>query len=201
MERERKDVLIINKYVPMSIITGFKTMEDVTDTLQVMENIGWIWHNGERPMKSYRWEEYFEEYQIKWWFYLSNKNRFSYWSVNWARRWGKQISFKTFISNNTPMKKLPREVYVSDYGVRNASASECKRILIAELPWKTNYKYVCVDGDDKERFNSWEEYSTSSWKYIAEIPEEQIVETICIGSTKYDKKEFEKAVSHLKSIY
>lgn len=184
----------------MSIITGFKTMEDVTATLQVMENIGWIWHNGERPMKSKEWKTFFEEYKKDGWLCLDDKNRFWFWSVNWAWQWKEQISFKTFISNNTPMKKLPREVYVSDYGVRNAIASKCKRMLIAELPWKANYKYVCVYEDDTKKFNSWKEYGTSSWKCIVEIPEEQIVETICIGTTKYDKKEFEEAVSHLKPI-
>ena len=183
----------------MSIITGFKTMEDVTATLQVMEDIGWIWFSMDKPTKTSGWKEYFEIYQIKWWFYLSNKNRFSFWSVNWAWKWAQQTNFKTFISNNTTMKKIPREVYVSDNGVGEAIINKLKRILIAELPWNAIYKYVCVDEDDTERFNSWKEYATS-WKYIAEIPEEQIVETICIGSTKYDKKEFEKAVSHLKPI-
>ena len=66
-----------------------------------------------------------------------------------------------------------REVYVSDVSVEFALENKEKRILVAELPWNPEYKYICV-AEEREEFKISEEYTSNNWKYIAEIPKEEL---------------------------
>lgn len=87
------------------------------------------------------------------------------------------------------VKPTYRKVYVSDISTENALEDKHDVILLTELPWNPDYKYICVDKWNEEEFLDWEEYYTNKRKIIAEIPTQK---TITIkAKVDWVEKEFE----------
>jgi hypothetical protein len=77
-----------------------------------------------------------------------------------------------------------REVYVSNESVEDALKTKHKRIFITELPLNPSYRYICVRHQYREEFEKWEKYEWDAWGYIAEIPNEELIE---IRTTSWEK--------------
>lgn len=64
------------------IITWFKTIEDVEETLQWIENnTDYVWLSWHKPTEYNWWKDDFFIKQNNWWFYLEYFNRFCNWSI------------------------------------------------------------------------------------------------------------------------
>ena len=111
---------------------------------------------------------------LEWYWILAVDNEWEYFTYRGEEEeiiseWHKEHFIEHFI---TPQY---REVYVSDDGINCALIFKEKRILITELPWELNKKYICVEKWYEEDFRNWNSYKYGAWKYIAEIPKEEPV--------------------------
>lgn len=68
-------------------------------------------------------------------------------------------------------------VYVSDISEEDALKEKEKRILLYELPWKAQHKYIVVWEYIEEQFIKWEYYETVGYKFITETPEVITIKT------------------------
>lgn len=75
-------------------ITGFKTVEDVKETLKKLEAKWFVWSGGDLPTKFNWWENDFWRFQEQWWFYLKYCNEFIYGRLCWDE---KKVNFKKIV--------------------------------------------------------------------------------------------------------
>jgi len=173
-----------------------RTQEQWDKVMEVFKKKGWIWIKWNSDNCISDKNDFYEVYREN--TYIRYNNYFTCWNIFNIDSDIQIISFEEFLKEEgeeTPPKY--RKVYVSDVSVESALNNKEERILITELPWKAYCKYICVSNWCEEKFNNWEEYYTTNWKYIAEIPKQ---ETISIWESTYDKVEFEKAVANLKPL-
>ncbi len=145
-------------------ITTFKDFQkEAKDWMEIKCEIEWT------PIE---WKITIEDWDI----YICQDEK--YWGNCKDKKWYK---YSWVIDDNYDFAELLdvelyRKVYVSDTSIEDALEKKKDRILLAELPWKADYKYIVVQYWDEEKFLKWNKYNTSKYNYIAEIPTEEIEE-------------------------
>ena len=141
------------------IITGFKTIQDVKDTLQWIEdNTDYVWADGGIPTEWYEeCEGLFEKYNSDGWFVIQYKDLFRFYSLKdflLTYEQPEQINFQDLINQNNFKEWELVEVSDMDYDYK-------QRIYLCTIPWNVRNKYVCVDGVWESEYKAWEIFSVS----------------------------------------
>lgn len=77
------------------------------------------------------------------------------------------------IFGKKPNTRDIKYVYVSNASIESAKTKQTKKILVSDLWEDTNYRYICVEWWDEQRYINNEKCNYFAWKFISPIEEKK----------------------------